>query len=236
MKNIEKPFISIIIPTLNEEKYIERCLNSVKNQNFQDFEIIIVDNISRDNTVKIAKKYTDKVILTKKHGAGIARNIGTEIAKGEVLLFLDADTTLPNNLTEKIYETIKQDDKISYGAISLRFEGSCIKCKLVNFIFYFYEVFSIKQGIAGNCFFIKKELFDRTNGFRNIICEDTDLGLRLKGLGYRKDINDIHVISSSRRFKKIGYFRSLLVWFKQYWLIKLNKVKNITLNNYYRIR
>ena len=61
-----RPSISIIIPTLNEEKYIERCLKSLKNQSFRNFEIIVSDSYSTDDTVKIAKKYGAKVVLTKK--------------------------------------------------------------------------------------------------------------------------------------------------------------------------
>jgi len=232
-----KPLISIVVPSLNEEKYIETTLKTLRNQDFKGkFEIIVVDGMSKDNTVKIAKKYADKVIVLKKRGIGAARNAGAKIASGDILLFVDADTILPNDLTEKIYETVKQNNKISHGAISLRFEGSNIKCKFVNFIFYFYEIFSIKQGIAGNCFFVKKELFEKSNGFRDTICDDTDLGLRLKRLGYRKDINDIHVIASSRRFEKTGYFKTLIEWFKQYWLIRLGKVKPFNSDKYPLIR
>ena len=87
-----RPSISIIIPTLNEEKYIERCLKSLKNQSFRNFEIIVSDSYSTDDTVKIAKKYGAKVVLTKKTGPAAGRNEGARKAKGSILVFLDADT------------------------------------------------------------------------------------------------------------------------------------------------
>jgi glycosyltransferase involved in cell wall biosynthesis len=96
--------VSIIIPTLNEEKYIESTLKALKNQDYKGkYEMIVADGLSKDNTVKIAKKYVDKVVLVKEKGIAKGRNAGAKVAKGNILLFIDADTILLfNGLTELI--------------------------------------------------------------------------------------------------------------------------------------
>jgi glycosyltransferase involved in cell wall biosynthesis len=91
------PLISVIIPAFNEEKFLGNCLFSLKNQDFNDFEIIVVDNNSRDKTSKIAKKFGVKLVSEKNQGAALARNRGAKEAKGEILAFTDADTILPKN-------------------------------------------------------------------------------------------------------------------------------------------
>ena len=70
------PSVSVIVPTLNEEKYLESCLKSIKNQDYQgEYEIIVSDGGSKDKTLKIAKKYADKVITCDKKGIAYGRNI-----------------------------------------------------------------------------------------------------------------------------------------------------------------
>jgi 1,2-diacylglycerol 3-alpha-glucosyltransferase len=101
-KLLEKPLVSIIIPALNEEKYIEKTLKSVRRQTYPKIEVIVVDNGSTDRTGEIAKKYANKVIVEEKRGIGIARNRGAKEAKGDILLFLDADTEIEKDCVEKI--------------------------------------------------------------------------------------------------------------------------------------
>ena len=93
--------ISIIIPTYNSEKYIEKVLNSILTQNYSNYEIIIVNDGSTDNTLKILEeKYLNnnciKLITISNSGPGIARKIGFENASGDLLFFIDSDDFLPN--------------------------------------------------------------------------------------------------------------------------------------------
>lgn len=95
--------LSIIIPTLNEEKFLPKLLDSIKNQDFKDYEIIVADAGSRDGTVEIAKRYGSLVVKGGLLPAG--RNRGAEAATGDTFLFLDADVFLPphflkNSVTE----------------------------------------------------------------------------------------------------------------------------------------
>lgn len=95
--------ISVIIPTYNEESVIKDCLNSLKNQTFKDFEIIVVDDGSTDKTLEILSKEPKVKLLRQKHiGPGLARNMGAENAKGEILVFVDADMTFDKNFLENL--------------------------------------------------------------------------------------------------------------------------------------
>ena len=105
--------ISVIIPTYNVEEYIEDCLNSIINQTFKDMEIICINDGSQDNTLKILKEYETKdsrikVIDQKNKGAGSARNAGLNIAKGEYILFIDADDFIELNTLTELYGLAKE--------------------------------------------------------------------------------------------------------------------------------
>lgn len=100
--------ISIVIPAYNEEKYIENCLKSLKNQEEKADEIIVVDNRSTDKTSQICKKYTVKIIFEEKKGMAHARNKGFNSAKYEILARCDADTILPKDWIKRIKENFKK--------------------------------------------------------------------------------------------------------------------------------
>lgn len=102
--------ISIIVPVYNTEKYLDKCLNSIINQNFKELEIIIVNDCSIDNSLKIIKKYMkidERIILINKEkneGLSAARNSGIEIAKGKYLLHIDSDDWIEQNYFKDMYE------------------------------------------------------------------------------------------------------------------------------------
>ena len=93
---MEYPLVSIIVPVYNNEKYIERCLNSILNQTYTNIQIIVINDGSTDNSYKICKKYAEQdnrifLISQKNSGVSSARNTGLKEAKGEVLSFIDSD-------------------------------------------------------------------------------------------------------------------------------------------------
>lgn len=85
------PFFSIIVPEHNSEKFMRKGLDSIKEQTFTDYELIIVCDACEDNTVQIAQEYTDKVYEINEHCCGAGRNLGLEKATGEWVLFMDDD-------------------------------------------------------------------------------------------------------------------------------------------------
>lgn len=101
-----KPSVSVIIPAYNEEKHLEECLVSLKSQTYPNLELLIIDDGSTDSSPKIAKKYAD-IFLTQRHqGPGVARNKAANVAKGEILLFVDADMYLDKNYVKEIIRPI----------------------------------------------------------------------------------------------------------------------------------
>lgn len=104
---------SIVIPCYNEEKYIERCLNSIFNQTIkrQEYEVIVIDDGSTDSSIEIAKKFDIKLFTSNRLGAGGARNIGIDNAKGEYIILLDADDYLyKNDVLEKLNVSLNNQD------------------------------------------------------------------------------------------------------------------------------
>ncbi len=100
-----EPVISVIVTTRNEERNIENCLKSIKSQTFpqEKIEIIVVDNNSTDRTVKIAKRYTDKIYnIGPERSAQL--NFGVKLAKGTYILFPDADMILSENVISECVE------------------------------------------------------------------------------------------------------------------------------------
>lgn len=112
---MQTPKISIIVPIYNAEKYIDRCMQSIYAQTLTDYEIILVNDGSKDNSLACCQAYADKddrirVIDKENGGAGSARNAGIEIAKGEYLAFPDADDWFEKEMYQELYDLAKSGD------------------------------------------------------------------------------------------------------------------------------
>jgi len=107
--------ISVIIPTKDNAKLLEKCLSSLANQNFRDFEVIVVDGHSTDATPKIAKKYGAKHVYEDFGTRGGACNVGAEHAKGKILVFTDDDCTFPTDWLKKINAAFEDRDLAVFG-------------------------------------------------------------------------------------------------------------------------
>lgn len=109
------PKVSVIVPVYNVEKYIEKCLDSLVNQTLEEIEIIIVNDGTKDNSMKIVKdfkeKYPQKIVYLEKENGGLsdARNYGIPYAKGEYIAFLDSDDYIEKDTYEKMYELAKKE-------------------------------------------------------------------------------------------------------------------------------
>ena len=208
--------VSVIIPTLNEERYIEDCLKSLKKQSFKNYEIIVSDGLSTDNTVKIAKKYTKNIISSKDKGIGDGRNKGAKIAKGEILLFMDADTTVAPNLLEKLAESMKNKDIIGLTTEIKSKEAleliDIIDFKIYNFFVKasLYLPFFTPQ-IPGVCLCIKKSIFKKVGGFNKEMktCEDLEFCEKAKRYGKFLYLKGSYANTSIRRMKKWGRLKFL---------------------------
>ena len=114
--------VSIIIPVYNTEKYLEKCLDSIINQEYRNLEIIIVNDGSTDNSMAIIKKYQKldsriKVFEQPNKGAGSARNKGLDNATGDYISFVDSDDYVSPLFIKKLVEAFKEDDLFSHCGI-----------------------------------------------------------------------------------------------------------------------
>lgn len=192
--------ISFIIPTKNEEGYIENCLRSIKNlkTNNTKTEIIVVDSYSTDRTVNIVRKYA-RVIFEKRKGPGVARNTGAKIAKGDILVFADADVILPSDFLDKLKKNFR---KPILGCV-FRQETNTGLIEIWNIIIkYLTRIgFTITNGC---CFAFDANAFRRVGGFDPDLLtnEDHDLARRVSKLGRFYFMDNIKIFVSSRRLDR----------------------------------
>lgn len=127
--------VSVIIPVYNEEKVISDCLKSLQDQTYKDLEVIVVDDGSTDKTRNIIKKYPVKLFQQNHLGAGRARNLGAMHAKGEILVFVDADMVFDPNFIKNLIKPIIQDNLVgtfSKEEYVLNKENIWSKCWNIN--------------------------------------------------------------------------------------------------------
>jgi glycosyltransferase involved in cell wall biosynthesis len=178
--------VSIIITTKNEEKNIENCLRSIKDQTFQNIELIVVDNFSEDKTVEIAKKYAGKV-YSKGPERSSQRNLGAKVAGGEYLLYLDADMIMGPTVVEDCMKKCKHD-RVDALYIPERILGNGFWIRVRDFERSFYT-----GTVVDAVRFIRKNLFEQVDGFdENLIGpEDWDFDRRIRQLGRTGIVNTV---------------------------------------------
>ena len=121
------PQISVIVPVYNTEKYLHRCIDSILAQTFTDFELLLIDDGSTDNSGTICDEYATKdsrvrVFHKKNGGVSSARNLGVDNAKGEWVTFVDSDDCVPQNGSALLYEAISWTD-CQYAAGVCQIDG-----------------------------------------------------------------------------------------------------------------
>lgn len=195
--------LSVIIPALNEENYIKKCIESVKILN--PFEIIVVDGGSIDKTVEIAQREGASII--KSHtGRGTQLMRGALSARGEILLFLHADAFITEEIDIKNYI----EKGYSGGFFRLRYDSPSFSLRLVEFFANMRaRLFSLPYG--DQAIFVRRDIFEEIGGFKNYpFLEDMDFILRLRKKGRLASLPS-SVIVSSRRLKKGYPFSPLLI-------------------------
>jgi glycosyltransferase involved in cell wall biosynthesis len=218
---MEKPVISVIIPSYNEEKVIGRTLQKLRNQNTKiPYEIIVCDNNSNDRTVSIAKKYADKVVLETKQGSAFARNTGTKCSVGQYLVHTDADTIFPTDFIEKVYSIFKQEKYTAFSCGHWNFyDGNSTKVKIISLIYglyqHFYSIIQAKKNtvtLFGWCLCTPRRIYDMVGGFSltaKYKFEDVSYSFATELLGWKGYFPNIKVQSSLRRFEDglIGFWK-----------------------------
>lgn len=207
---LKKPMFSVVIPCLNEEECLPHLLSDLQAQTYSHFEVIVVDAESEDATVAQAKKWKSvKVVQSKKRNVSFQRNLGATSAKGEYLLFLDADTRIPPYFLEGLHFRLSSNPAdvfttwMSTEGLS-NSEKSLIL--LINFVVessFLLDIPSVFGAMIG----VKKAVFAAVAGFDESVtfAEDGELLARLKNSGAKFVVyRDPRFWFSLRRFKKEG--------------------------------
>lgn len=212
---------SFIIPALNEENFISECIKSIKRQHPKKFEIIVVDNGSKDKTPDIARNLGCRVVKEKRRGISRARNKGALVARGEYLCFIDADGVLSKNWLSIA------DRKIDKGSFLI--DGLIIYSHKYKAKEYYYNIYTLfiylslivskyvfsKHFVTGNNMVIKTSVFKKVKGFNPVVAEQISFSKKLWKIDIKTSI-DLRMIIyySSRRFDYEGYIQTLFRWIK----------------------
>lgn len=200
--------ISVIIPTFNEEKYLPRLLDCLDRQTYKDFEIIVADNKSRDKTRQIAKKRGCTVVT-----GGLparARNNGAKAAKGDLLLFIDADVTIDRHFLRKAFLELKEKRLEIGGCMVVPEKGKAID--RLAFGLYNSWIMATERFYpngSGHSIFCSKKLHEKIGGFDEtiILSEDMDYCKRAGRVGRFRILRSAKVTTSLRRFQHYGRWR-----------------------------
>jgi len=222
--------LSIIIPTLNEEKYLPSLLNSILAQNYNGkMQIIVVDGSSKDRTIQIANEYKLKfsdllIIVSQKRGVSYQRNRGAEKAKYKYLFFIDADMILPHGFINRFLKEINEKEcSIDIANIWLaerdllqRFVFSILNPLIITIV-------ALDKITPGLLMVTKKETHLKITGFREDlkIGEDTDYGWRSIQAGAKFHFHFLtYALHSARRIQKVGMLRFYYEYLRGYLLVK----------------
>jgi len=192
-----KYFISIIIPVYNVEKYLNECMDSIlKRQDFNDFEVILINDGSTDTSPQMCDSYSEKdhrvkVIHKKNGGASAARNEGIRKAEGKYILFIDSDDYIEDNCLKKIAATVINENEVDLAFLNTSsiFPDSSLKLhkELKKEDFYMKSHREVLNNIANGlpeCVWgklIKRDVIIQNDIYftENIICEDVDFMIKL---------------------------------------------------------
>jgi len=226
--------LSIVIIALNEEKYIYKLLNSLVNQTLQNFEVIVVNNNSKDRTKEVAKSYSNKidelkvVDLKEINGPGYAKNFGAKFAKYKNLLFIDADSICNSDFIEKIYIQKSKKDFLIATFLFKKDQRFWINVfyTLTNCCLKIMKFFGLTGVCGGLGIFCPKEIHEKIGGFQDdiIFGEDTEYVKLASKFGKHRLLN-IKVSSSPRRYNG---FKSVLKAIKKilYVFFTKNKIRD----------
>jgi len=232
--------ISVVIPTWNEEKYIESCLKSIRSQDTRaEYEVIVCDARSEDRTIEIAEKYADKVVISDMRSIGIQRNLGAKQATGNYLVFIDADTVIPPNYLEKVMEKFESDPELLGFSACFIFSKRDRKLAFIEKITNSYLDFRSKVGFAilpgfNTC--VRRDIFESIGGFRDVPLEDGEFGFRMRRSGKTKYFTDFYVITSSRRLEGMGLLGTIRYYLEMDLATKNARIgRLLTYNKYHRV-
>jgi len=218
--------ISVVIPAYNEESYLRRTIESLKNQSLKANEIIVVDNGSTDKTKEVAKSLGAKVIAEEKKGVGFARKAGFEKAFYDIIVTTDADTAFPKNWLSRIEKTFTENPRVIAvgGPYQFDTEKHKLAIKIMTKVWIWGDkILNLGNNIPGVNMAVLKKAYLKTKGFRKKYYEDLDLSLQLKKQGKVVFLKNLVVTTSYRRYAKKGFLKTVWEYMKNYYGVRFKK-------------
>lgn len=230
-----KPTFSIIIPTLNEEKFLPVLLDSLTQQTYRDFEVIISDGNSVDKTVAAAKHFTKRlpslqILRHKRAGLPWQRNRGAEIANGEYLLFIDADTVLLPYALERLRILIRGSSlQVDHFTPWYALDGNSPQDALLTLVINATMeggIITKRPAALGPFSGFSRSAFDAVHGYDEELewGEDGDISRRAYEAGFHLVIfRETLAVYSLRRFRKQGTLKTVRVYVSNIFQVLLTK-------------
>ncbi|MGQ9641993.1 MAG: glycosyltransferase family 2 protein [Candidatus Bathycorpusculaceae bacterium] len=183
--------MSVIIPTLNSEKFLKKCLTSLMMQNYKKIEVIVVDDGSTDFTVKIAESFNCKVIRNPRRGRAEAKNEGIKFSSGEYLFFVDSDMEITPNVISECVNIAENNDKIGGIVIPERSVGNSFWVKVRDFERDFYA-----GTVVESARFFRAKPVKEVGGFEEglVFFEESTLQYKIQKKGYNRFLRANSVI------------------------------------------
>lgn len=200
--------ISIIIPVLNEASRVGGLLDSLNALRDNGHEVIIVDGGSQDGTLNKVNQKADQVLVSVAERA-TQMNAGAQVAQGEVLLFLHADTSLPDGADQLVKKALAESNR-SWGRFDVKLSGHMWLLRLIERMMNWRSC--LTGMVTGDqAMFVTRDLFKQINGFPDIpLMEDIAISRRLKRYS-RPVCLHVPVVTSSQRWEQKGILRTVLM-------------------------
>tara|TARA_A100001015_G_scaffold321124_1_gene450256 strand:+ start:1038 stop:1757 length:720 start_codon:yes stop_codon:yes gene_type:complete len=235
--------LSIVVPAYNEEETIEETLISLKEQDYSNIELIVVDNNSSDRTNELAKKQCNSVYLETEQGYIAAVNRGAKEATGDLITFCDADSFYPKNWASQIVTEFEKSREIVavYGSADTH-DSNAIQNHINGFFYTLFLRISRLLGLdntSGFNFVMRRASFIKVGGYDpkfKKMSPDIELGKRLKKEGLISFNPSIKVRSSFRRYQESGVLSTQWMFFKAWWAMLRNVEPSVSYDEYNQIK
>lgn len=238
---MKAPRVSVVMPVLNEEEFLEETLRTLRAQTFTDYELIVVDNGSTDRSREIAARYADRVILEPQRGYDVALHRGIREAQGELIVQADADTLYPPHWLARMVRALEGKGVVcAYGPWAFResprwrrpLEAAlCLATQSLTHALGFCQTTGFNMGF-------RREAYERVGGYpalRRLSAMNVRLGLRLRRVGRVRLVPKMLVYTSNRAVRKRGALRHWLLTIRNFWDIVLHRDR-LTLDHWYSWR
>lgn len=200
------PLFSIIIPTYNEELLLPKTLDSIRSQTFRDYEVIVADDFSSDNTQRIAKEYGVRLISSNRLGEYPSRNAAAQVANGAVLVFTGADAVMPENLLGSVARKFCNNPRLAGVYCPTYPYDGAIWAKVEFTLWYVFTTvlyWITREANASTAFFaVRSEVFRGTDGFLNCAHADSSMSRYLSRRFIVRPQLDLVIFVSGRRTRQ----------------------------------